>query len=193
MYYIKYQKIHLWRLVHEGETVSHKEQIEFCKAIRNKFPTYFESKSVLDVGSLDINGNNRFLFTNCEYTGIDLGPGKNVDIICRGHEFKTKVKFDFIISTECFEHDEYYELTFKNCIDLLKNGGCVLFTCATTGRPEHGTRRTSPQDAPYVGDYYKNLVETDFTKILNFEETFSYYKFSVHNGSHDLRFFGIKK
>jgi len=173
--------------------MAHKEQIEYCTHIRSRFPEKFKNVRVLDVGSLDINGNNRYLFKNYEYIGLDLGEGKNVDIVSRGHLYRDEEKFDFVISTECFEHDEFYKLTFMNCIELLKPQGMLLFTCATTGRREHGTRRTSPKDAPFVGDYYKNLIEEDFTSLTDFDKTFRRYEFSVHKGHKDLMFFGIKQ
>ena len=173
--------------------MAHKEQIQYCKKIRNKFPEKFKNCKVLDVGSLDINGNNRYLFENYTYTGIDLGEGKNVDVISRAHEFKSKEKFDVIISTECYEHDEFYRESLKNTYNLLKPGGLYIFTCATTGRKEHGTRRTSPRDAPFVGDYYKNLTEKDIMEVWNCDELFSDYSFEVEQRHHDLNFYGIKK
>ena len=53
--------------------MAHKAQREFCDSVRVKYPEMFKGKKVLDVGSLDNNGNNRFLFENCEYIGIDVG------------------------------------------------------------------------------------------------------------------------
>lgn len=52
--------------------MAHQEQVRFCESVREKFPSLFVGKKVLDAGSLDINGNNRYLFTDCEYVGIDV-------------------------------------------------------------------------------------------------------------------------
>lgn len=65
---------------------------------------------------------------------------------------------------------------------MLKSGGLFVFTCASIGRNEHGTRRTSP-DASYgtinnfddMCDYYKNLTEYDVNKILDFNKNFEYW------------------
>lgn len=175
--------------------MAHIEQIVFCTYTKNLHPKKFENVSVLDIGSLDINGNNRYLFSGSySYIGVDLGPGKNVDVICRGHEFKSETLFDVVISTECFEHDEYYHLSLKNMYDHLKSGGIFLFTCATTGRPEHGTRRKSPYAAPYVGDYYKNLTENDIRQVLDIDKLFTEYEFQDRKTfPQDLYFYGIKK
>lgn len=178
--------------------MAHKEQKEYCIKIKNQFPKHFQNKKVLDCGSLDINGNNRYLFDKCEYVGIDVGEGKNVDIVSTIHEYKGNTEeYDFIISTECFEHDMHYKDSLQNIIRMLAPGGMFLFTCATTGRPEHGTKRTSPRDAPLLegdwSDYYKNLTEQDIRNVLDIEDIFSNFKFEVHYGHKDLMFYGIKK
>ena len=180
--------------------MAHREQIQFCTKIRNKYPSMFKNKNVLDVGSLDINGNNRYLFENCNYVGIDVGQGKNVDIVCKAHEYNMPDNsYDLIVSTECLEHDMHYSQTLKNCARLLKKDGLFLMTCATTGRREHGTRRTSPQDAPLLSqhdewqDYYKNLTEEDIRESINIDLIFSEYQFEVNSISCDLYFYGVKK
>ena len=122
--------------------MAHIEQRDFCFGVKDKYPEFFKNKKVLDIGSLDINGSNRDLFENCNYTGLDVGEGKNVDIISIGHLFNGPDNhFDTIISTEVFEHDMFYEETIKNVMRMLKPGGLFLFTCGAPGRPEHGTRR----------------------------------------------------
>lgn len=185
--------------------MAHPEQATFCKSVKKKHPKYFISSqngfqpiSVLDVGSLDINGNNRYLWEgDYSYIGIDVGEGKNVDFVSKGHEFKPGKQYDVVISTECFEHDQHWKDTIRNCIDLTKSGGLFIFTCATTGRQEHGTTRTTPQDSPFThslfNDYYMNLTEYDIRQISGFEESFSEMQFSTNNHTKDLYFYGIKK
>jgi SAM-dependent methyltransferase len=153
--------------------MAHKEQRDFCIKVKEKFPEFFKNKKVLDIGSLDINGSNRDLFENCNYLGLDVGEGRNVDIVSVGHLFDGPDNyFDTIISTEVFEHDMYYEETIKNIMRMLKPGGLFLFTCAAPGRPEHGTRRQGEWCAPLLlqiseewADYYKNLTEDDVRNL----------------------------
>ena len=82
-------------------------------------------------------------------------------------------------------------------IRICRSDGIVVFTCATTGRKEHGTTRTSPADSPLtVGkgwDYYKNLVKEDFEGIADLNSLFSSFEFSSNLSSKDLYFWGIKK
>ena len=184
--------------------MAHKEQRDFCLRVKEKFPEYFKNKKVLDIGSLDINGSNKELFEDCNYLGIDVGEGRNVDLISVGHLFDgPNDYFDTIISTEVFEHDMYYEETIKNIMRMLKPGGLFLFTCAAPGRPEHGTRRQGEWCAPLLlqiseewADYYKNLEESDVKKIGGFNEIFPDGHFELNNVyleiPADLYFYGIK-
>lgn len=180
--------------------MAHDNQRNFCLEVQRKHPRYFHKKLVLDIGSLDINGNNKFLFSSSQYLGVDVSQGANVDIITPGHLLDLPdSSFDTVISTECFEHDRHYAETLKNIVRLLKPGGMFLFTCATTGRPEHGTARTTPGDAPLIQeiadwrDYYKNLNENDIRAVLDIENIFIEFNFSVNANTCDLYFYGIKK
>lgn len=180
--------------------MAHPEQQYFFNSVKSKFPNRFVNCFVLDIGSLDINGNNQHLFESASYLGLDIAPGKNVDLISKGHELGLPNEtFDVIMSGECFEHDPFYQKTVLNMLRMLKPGGLMLFSCATTGRPEHGTRRTTPSDAPFLqdlgewSDYYKNLDESDFRAFINFDEEFSEYAFSTNPLTYDIYFYGIKK
>ena len=176
--------------------MAHDKQKEYCLKIKNMFPNFFKNRDVLDVGALDINGSNRFLFENCNYLGIDIAAGKNVDLICKVHEFNPNRQYDTIISTECFEHDMFYHLSLARIVDLLTPGGLFIFTCATTGRVEHGTRRSDPSSAPLLygewADYYKNLTEKDITDVLDIPSIFKDFKFEAPTDVFDLYFYGIK-
>jgi SAM-dependent methyltransferase len=180
--------------------MAHPAQWQYCDNVRQLFPKQFSNARVLDVGSLDINGSNKPLFTNCIYTGLDIAPGSNVDVVSKGHEYRAdEESFDTIISTECFEHDKYIALTLQNIVRMLRPEGLFTFTCATTGRAEHGTRRTDTYSSPLTtsseeedwGDYYKNLTEEDFKQMLDFDSIFSSYEFNVEGT--DIRFWGIKR
>lgn len=178
--------------------MAHKEQREFCQSVKNKLPEYFTNKTILDVGSLDVNGNNRWMFDSpISYTGIDIGEGHNVDMVSKGHEFNAPDEtYDVIISTECFEHDMFYPLTLKNIVRMLSTNGLFLFTCATTGRPEHGTITHDIGSAPLLkeewANYYKNLTEKDVRDVLDIEKIFRRFNFSTNETSKDLYFWGIK-
>lgn len=131
------------------------------------------------------------MFEDCSYTGIDIGDGPNVDVVCPTHKYEGR-GFDVIISTECFEHDRHYKESLRNIIRMLKPGGLFLFTCATTGRREHGTTSTNPSSSPFTNDYYKNITEEDVREAIDVN-VFRDYKFQTNNNKKDLYFWGIKK
>lgn len=170
--------------------MAHQAQKLFFEKVRNKYPEFFESKKVLDLGSLNINGTLRQLFNNCEYVGVDIAPGKDVDVISKAHEAPfEESSFDTVISAEMLEHDEYWELSLAKMYDVLKPGGLLVLSCAGEGRPEHGTRKagsiwgTSP-------DYYMNLTPLDMQKIFK-KNMFSDYKFEENSETNDTYFYGI--
>ena len=179
----------------------HPEAKDFTVFIKNSLEEYFINKKVLDVGSGDINGNNNFLFENCEYNGNDVAEAKNVTIVSRTKDLPfEKESFDTIISTECFEHDpEYKESLLKIC-EMLKSDGLFVFTCASTGRPEHGTRKSRGIDSygtianiEDMQDYYKNLTIKDIKEVLDLDSIFSSWDSYYNLESKDLYFVGIKR
>jgi SAM-dependent methyltransferase len=173
----------------------------FTLFVRALFPHFFKDKVVLDVGSGDINGNNRFLFENCEYHGNDVIPARNVTIVSKtaALPFENNM-FDAIISTECFEHDPEYQQSFQKIVSMLKDGGLFVFTCASTGRAEHGTRRTSPTESygtigglTEMSDYYKNLTFRDLNESVDVRNIFNECMCFYNKSAGDLYFWGIKK
>ena len=179
--------------------MAHHDQALFLSSVANRFPWLFTDVDALDVGSLDINGNNRYLFKGkSTYTGIDIGPGPNVDVVCSGHLYSPGKQFGVVVSSECFEHDKYWAETMRNCVNLTKPGGIFLFTCAYYGRPEHGTTRTEPSAAPHVaaqfGDYYRNLGPKEICKAINLGQEFRWFEViaGANRNKDDLYFFGIK-
>lgn len=189
--------------------MAHKEQWIFCNNVKSKFPNYFKNVKVLDIGSFDVNGNEEFLFENCEFYGLDLMEGPGVDIVCSAHEYDAPDStYDTIISCECWEHNPVYKESIQNAVRLLKSNGLFLFTCATTGRPVHGVKslekycsnkydnwKTMPNVAKekWDNEYYKNLTELDIKECLDFDSIFSNYEFKVEPNHCDLYFWGIKK
>ena len=128
--------------------MSHVSQREFFQSVKEKFPDFFEGSRVLDVGSLDINGNSRHLFRDCEYIGLDLGTGPNVDVVSVAHEYDAP-PFTVICSSSTFEHDMYIRETLANIVRLLSPGGLFFFTCSGD-EGEHGTSSVEPWASPFT-------------------------------------------
>ena len=105
--------------------MAHNEQVEFLEYIKTNFPSYFEgNKTVLDVGSADINGNHKGLFDGCDdlnYYGCDVVKAPNVDVVGFCHELSFDDEyFDVIVSGECFEHDMYWTASLRKIYKMLK-------------------------------------------------------------------------
>lgn len=179
--------------------MAHHQQVNFCTAVLNQYPDLFKDKKVLDMGSFDVNGNNRYLFSGGSYIGVDAGPGKNVDVVSLAHEYNDPdSSFDVVVSTEMLEHDMYWRESLLNMLRLLKSGGMLLITCAGEGREEHGTIRQVGHWHPAFAhqgfnEYYKNLNEEDFREVFDCDTEFSQYKFEDNPESCDTYFYGIKR
>jgi SAM-dependent methyltransferase len=173
--------------------MAHPEQREFLSALRRQFPEMFLNVSVVEMGSLNVNGTVRDFFDSSRYLGVDVGPGPDVDLVAQGQDVDLPDDdFDVAISAECFEHNPEWAATFANMHRLAKR--YVIFTCASKGRPEHGTRRCSPGSSPLTAqqDYYRNLNEKDFRDAFDLDAMFSEYRFDYNPLSQDLYFYGIK-
>lgn len=176
--------------------MSHPAQVKFVKSVKHNYPEFFKSKKVLEVGSLNINGTVRTFFEDCDYTGLDVAEGEAVDIVCQGQDYDAPDNtFDVSISCECFEHNPEWVSTFKNMHRVTRVGGLVVITCATTGRPEHGTTRVNPGCSPLtvsIGwEYYKNLTSKDFSDNFDLDNMFKSFCFANDHQANDLYFFGF--
>jgi len=191
--------------------MSHTEQKIFCKSIKKRYPQFFKNINVIDVGSKDINGNNRYLFSKCHYVGIDIIPGPNVHEVGYAHEVienvmpkisdsyvwewrKSRIeqdhRFNTIICTEVLEHDKYCEKTLLAMYHKLKPGGLMIITAGGDGRPEHGTEANSPEASPATTDYYENVTNAFFSSIL---PAHAFYVYHIAQVQGDFQFYGIKK
>ena len=91
-----------------------------------------DGDDVLDVGSMDINGTYRPLVESLgwQYTGLDLAPGKNVDIVSTApYDFPmASDQFDIVMSGSTMEHVEAPWIWLRELVRVLRPGGllCIL-------------------------------------------------------------------
>jgi SAM-dependent methyltransferase len=123
--------------------------------------------SILDIGSQDVNGSYRHLFSNpkWKYTGLDIVAGKNVDIvvrdICRWKEIKSR-SFDVVISGQALEHVEFFWIMMLEISRVLKNDGLLCLIVPSSG-PEH----RYPQDCwRFFPDGLRTLAKYSFLETL---------------------------
>ena len=100
-----------------------------------------ERLTILDLGSQDINGSYRPLFSEpaWRYVGIDMVAGKNVDVVLRDPYHWREIaanSADVVISGQTFEHTEFFWLTMHQIARALKPGGLCCILAPSSG-PEH--------------------------------------------------------
>ncbi len=124
--------------------------------------------NVLDIGSYDVNGTYRTIFNApvYQYTGMDMSPGPNVDIVPRDIYQWTEIAdetFDVVVSGQVFEHIEYPWLTIKEIARVLKPSGfCILIA------PSSGMEHKAPKDCyRYYADGLSALAKWADFKVLH--------------------------
>lgn len=181
--------------------MSHPEQIGFVRNCRDFLANAWDHPDLIEIGSYDVNKPTesvRGIFRHTvRYVGVDLTEGPGVDLIASGHELDLPDEsFDIALSSECFEHNPFWAETFSNMHRLLRPGGLLIMTCATTGRVEHGTARTDPNFSPGTSakgwSYYRNLTQADFESCFTLSDLFQVHRFYTAKTSHDLYFVGFK-
>lgn len=160
---------------------------QYVKRIRQQLPGFFYGRRVLEVGSLDINGTVRDYFHQCQYTGIDVGPGPCVDFV--SHVLNWPVppcRYEVVVSTEALEHDKLWRESLARMYDLLHPGGLLLVTCAGPRREEHGTHFRDPAASPHTLDHYHGLTPEEVRSALGVPVHFQFPT------DVDLRFLSIR-
>jgi SAM-dependent methyltransferase len=94
-----------------------------------------QTANVLDVGSFDVNGSYREMVERrgWHYTGLDISPGKNVDVVAEHHyHFPYEDgAFDVVISGSTMEHVEDLVLWVAELMRLLRTGGMLAIITHT--------------------------------------------------------------
>ena len=138
----------------------HTSVYEFVKSLGLKGKT-------LDVGSYDVNGSVKDLFT--EYIGVDMREGPNVDIVATADDLPfSDETFDNVVCLEVFEHDKRFWKSIIEMHRVLKAGGTLVITARGISFPKH--------DYPY--DLFRFTIEglhtlfetVDFTNIKVFDD-----------------------
>lgn len=111
---------------------------------------------VLDVGSQDVNGTLKGIFKGCDYVGLDMEPGKNVDVVGLGRAIPfDNYSFDIVVSNSCFEHDLTWFYTLAEMYRVAKIDGMLIIGACSLGFPYHA----------YPYDYYR-FTEDAFNHVL---------------------------
>lgn len=176
--------------------MSHADQIRFFDVVMRHFADHFSGR-VLDIGALDINGGPHERMSPTEYVGVDLSVGPNVSIVAKGEDLDLPTgSFDVAMSSECFEHNPHWRATLHNMIRMTRDRGLIAFSCATTGRPEHGTTRSdggwaAPLAVEHGQEYYANVTPRQVRAAIDRWQVPSNFVV-INDRIFDLYFVGIK-
>ena len=105
---------------------------------RRFFDTYVSGSDLtfLEIGSYLSFFNIRSLAPiGSQYIGVDLGSGPGVDIVL-DDPYKLPFEdntFDYVISSSCFEHSEFFWLTYLEVIRVLKPSGLFYLNVPSIG------------------------------------------------------------
>lgn len=145
----------------------HKSSYSKMIWFKNSFLSDKKHIKILDVGSLDKNGdyNYKSIFNepDWEYTGLDIEDGNNVDIVVEdiydweGIDDNT---YDVVISGQFFEHIKLIWKVMSEIKRVLKPGGYVCIITPSAG-PDHGNLK--------VYNRFNTDDLTDLAALFNFE------------------------
>jgi SAM-dependent methyltransferase len=104
-----------------------------------KHPEAFTKAKVLEIGSYSVNGTARDFFEkDCDYVGVDIMAGPEVDIVVPALETKfKKEEFDVMLSVCMFEHDPDWKKTIDHNTQWLKKGGLFITSLGAEGCHVH--------------------------------------------------------
>jgi len=123
---------------------------------------------VLHVGSQDVNGSYRelFSFPGAEYVGIDIAPGPNVDLVVADLYVWKEVpdaSFDVVISGQALENIPFPWLVVEEIGRKLRVGGLACLIA-----PSCGPERRYPVDCyRYFSDGMRALAEWTGFNVLH--------------------------
>lgn len=122
-------------------------------------------ESVLEIGSLDVNGGVRDLFPHANvYIGLNDVPGPGVDVVADAATYRPSHLFDVVVSTEVLEHANQWKNIILMCLDALAPQGVLILTCAGPGRGPHGQHGA---EAPEPGEWYRNVAGWEIADVVN--------------------------
>lgn len=149
----------------------HEECFDFVRRVKTAVPDSFTGKAVVEIGSKIWNDSVRPLFEDCRYVGVDCVEGEGVDVVANGKATPfADAEFDTGVCVEVFEHTPDWGPILAEIVRIVKPGGLIVVTAATTGRHAHGIDE-------YGFGHYENIAAAELRRriagtVLFFEEDY---------------------
>lgn len=122
----------------------HKSAREYGKAFFQNYITKIDKPIIVEIGSQDVNGSFRnFAPKESTYIGLDFAQGKSVDIVLTDeYKFPFPDNYsDFVVTSSCFEHSQFFWLSFLEAMRILKPSGVIYINA-----PSNGAYHSYPTD-----------------------------------------------
>jgi len=114
----------------------HRKALEHGKLF---FDTYLDgclNPTIIDIGAQDVNGSLRSVApADARYIGVDFVAGKGVDLVITDpyHLPLEDASADVCVSSSCFEHSEFFWLSFLDIMRVLKPSGLFYLNVPSNG------------------------------------------------------------
>ena len=114
----------------------HRNAMNHAKLFFETYVSNGRSCRILDIGALDVNGSLKAVApAGCQYVGADFAEGNGVDVILDDPyqlPFEDN-SFDVCVSSSCFEHSEFFWLSFNEILRVLKPAGLLYINSPSNG------------------------------------------------------------
>ncbi len=110
-----------------------------AKAFYDAYVRHLGPQRVVEIGSQNVNGSIRDHFQGHDYVGVDFADAPGVDLVLDDpYVLPTETaSVDIVVCNSCFEHSEFFWLTFQEMARVLKPGGLCYLNVPSNG-PVHG-------------------------------------------------------
>jgi len=122
-------------------------------------------KRVLEIGSMDTNGSPRQYFPDSQYIGIDIKPGKGVDMVMPAQDISIHFfmdHFDAVLCLYVLEHVDYCWIILDKIDKVLSKHGYLYIAVPGIGFPVH----SRPKDYWRFTEYaVRDVIMKDYMII----------------------------
>jgi SAM-dependent methyltransferase len=114
----------------------HPSALTFARLFFDIYTSHLPTPTIVEIGSQDINGSLRDIAPKqARYIGLDFVAGPGVDVVLADpYVFPLDSGIaDAVVSSSCFEHSQFFWLTFLEALRLVKPGGVLYLNVPSNG------------------------------------------------------------
>ncbi|THD74587.1 MAG: methyltransferase domain-containing protein [Phenylobacterium sp.] len=118
----------------------HRTAVENARLFAEVYLADAGAATIVEIGSQDVNGSIRPVFGDkVRYIGVDFANARGVDVVLEDpYRFPFgDDEIDAVVTSSCFEHSEFFWLTFLEAVRITRPGGLIYLNAPSNG-PVHG-------------------------------------------------------